>query len=119
MRISDWSSDGCSSDLVDQRQQPAWTQLLRVQSERMEHAHQPFAAFGEFRVGHAAGHRHAERDDQPDVAGMEGRMRRARIPDEIVKALSARPGDSLVDPALLVARSEPGDRKSTRLNSSR
>src|SRR3546814_13652925 len=57
MRISDWSSVVCSSDLV---------------------------------------------------AGMEGRMRRARIPEEIVKALSARPGDSLVDPALLVARSEPG-----------
>src|SRR3546814_11702851 len=57
---------------------------------------------------HASGHRHAERDDQPDVAGMGVRMRRARIPDEIVKALSARPGDSLVDPALLVARSEPG-----------
>src|SRR3546814_17260104 len=77
----------------------------------MEHAHQPFAAFGEFRVGHAAGHRHAERDDQPDVAGMEGRMRRDRIPAEIVKALSARPSDRLVDPALLVARSEPGERK--------
>src|SRR3546814_9123083 len=72
----------------------------------MEHAHQPFAAFGEFGIGHAAGHRHAARDDQPDVAGMEGRMRPARAPDEIVKALGARPRDRLVDPALLIARSE-------------
>src|SRR3546814_1352214 len=37
---------GWRGKLVDQRQQPAWTQLLRVQSERMEHANQPFAAFG-------------------------------------------------------------------------
>src|SRR3546814_15034296 len=73
----------------------------------MEHAHQPVAGFGEFGIGHAAGHRHAERDDQPDVAGMEGRMRRARAPDAIVKALGARPRDRLVDPALLIARSEP------------
>ena len=95
-------------ELVDQRQEAARTQLLRVQSERVEHAHQPFAAFRKFRVGHASGHRHAERDDQPDVASMERRMRRARAPDEIVKAPGARSGDGLVDPALLVARSEPG-----------
>ena len=99
---------GRRSKLVDQRQQSARTQLLRVQSERMEHAHQPFAAFGEFGIGYTAGHRHAERDDQPDVAGMEGRMRRARIPDEIVETPGARPGDGLVDAALLIARSEPG-----------
>ena len=99
---------GRRGKLVDECQQPARAQVLRVQSERMEHAHQPFAAFGEFGIGHTAGHRHAERDDQPDVAGMEGRMRRARAPDEIVKASGARPGDGLVDPALLVARSEPG-----------
>ena len=99
---------GRRGQLVDQRQQPVRAQFLCLQPERMEHAHQAFAAFGQLGIGHAAGNRHAERDDHPDIAGMEGRMRRARIPDEIIQALCPRPGDGLVDPALLVARGEPG-----------
>src|SRR3546814_6613219 len=107
MRISDWSSDVCSSDLVD---------LM-----------DPLAAAGEADVGHQGLARAVH--DTADDGDREGRgdvgqplLQHAHGLDHIELLTGAgRAGDD-VDAAMAQAERledvEAGDRKSTRLNSS-
>src|SRR3546814_7362980 len=99
MRISDWSSDVCSSDLPAQPHQ--------------------IAGDGAYALHHPDKRAGAGRDAHPDGAGRT-------VPGECDTTLLQRhfefhpPSvpDDLVEPLLFLASDKAQDRKSTRLNSS-
>ena len=99
---------GRRGQLVDQREKSGRFEPVGGKTQRIEHPCHPVAAFGQLGVGDAPGHGNAERQHEADMARVERRMRRARMPDEVVEAVGPRLGDGFVDPALLVARTEPG-----------
>ena len=98
---------GRRGELVDQCEEACGLEPVRCKAERVQHPRHPVAAFGEFCIGDASGHRNAEREHQTHMACMKRRVCRARLPDEIVEPVGAGFRNRFVDPALLVARCEP------------
>src|SRR3546814_1618235 len=98
MRISDWSSDVCSSDLAERTEYPLFRELPQRFSARRAHH------FG-----------------QQDIAGVGVGESRARIEQQAALALHHRDQTRLGQVIAALAFREPEekiDRKSKRLNSS-
>src|SRR3546814_9330092 len=110
MRISDWSSDVCSSDLPDAVKATGGRISLAVElAARMEHGHDDFQRrlAGEFGV-RVDRHTAAVVDDGQPVADVEDDLDPVRMAGHrLVHAVVDHLGGEVVD-----------DRKSTRLNSS-
>src|SRR3546814_5415491 len=111
MRISDWSSDVCSSDLAGQRQQG----LDRALAEAAL-AHDDGAVMVLERAGDDLGGRGAAGVDQHDDRKAVRGVARPGIIAFDVALLAAALGDDLAMLQEGVGQAE--DRKSTRLNSS-
>src|SRR3546814_5690895 len=88
MRISDWSSDVCSSDLLD---------------DDFELVQDTFRRFADDKLAPIAEHIHRHNDD---------------IPEEIISGLAEMGAFGLSIPEEYGGYGSGGDRKSTRLNSS-
>src|SRR3546814_7267433 len=106
MRISDWSSDVCSSDLIEQRGIADVDALARL-----DHQHWPLVPFCVRATDHRCQRHLGQRaDDRLDLAWVDPFAARF---DEILHAAGN------ADHAVAIDDSEiAGDRKSTRLNSS-
>ncbi len=88
-------------------------QLLRLdfgdaQVERLQHRNKAVAGLLEIFVADRLGRRHTGRNDDLMVPGVEGRILRARFPDESVEPTRTVTGNRLVNAALDVARRKPG-----------
>src|SRR3546814_3436147 len=106
MRISDWSSDVCSSDLDFEPLQQAW--------DRVFDAIEP--AFGKLKWINMGGGHHITRADYQREELVEF-LRDAR--EDTGAEIYLEPGEAVaLDAGILVGTILDSDRKSTRLNSS-
>src|SRR3546814_10893155 len=104
MRISDWSSDVCSSDLFDQAEQGA--HMLSKQARHPAHRLTP---------AHADDVRRLEQHDVRRIFGQASR----EAEHQLTPTPCQRPKrGGAVEPADRIAHHVEQDRKSTRLNSS-
>src|SRR3546814_7859374 len=111
MRISDWSSDVCSSDLGEQAERRAH-RLIAGDGEREIVAEQA-KLVDRFEAGEAAAQRAQRlgRIEGAEIAEL------AAVEDRRAAVIRMNPGLTVPDDDALILAAD-GDRKSTRLNSS-
>ncbi|EHJ63032.1 hypothetical protein NSU_0107 [Novosphingobium pentaromativorans US6-1] len=99
---------GRRGQVVDDRDQLLGLDFGNAQIERFQHGNKAVAGLLEIFVADRLGRRHADRNDDLMVPGVEGRILRARFPDKAVEPPCAVTGNRLVDAALDIARRKPG-----------
>src|SRR3546814_8250019 len=120
MRISDWSSDVCSSDLIEEEHHPRLVRIADLRKLLEEFRQQPEQEGGVEgrRQDQLVGSQDVDRPAPVAVAAQEVRQRQLRLTEEGLGTLLVQGQQATLDRAHRSTADVAVDRKSTRLNSS-
>src|SRR3546814_20224344 len=109
MRISDWSSDVCSSDLVDELQKANGIENLRLDVDRAKHRRHRLPKGDQLLVADLRALRNAKRNEHAVRTEMKGRVRRQTRPHAALEIIGAVLSTPLIAALSPMARDDPLD----------